>query len=102
MNKTLFKLISRKLRNAGLPITRETIELVWNEIQEKTAAGFALLESIRAEVIRPAEEIYESVENWSVSKKAPMAPLGAGNPAFPAGYFDSFTGKLSNGQVEME
>lgn len=102
MNKNLFKLIKRKLNSAGLPITRETIELVWSEMTERYEESMDLLNSIHRKIFGPSVPIYEAKEDWSVSKKAPMAPLGAGNSAFPAGYFDSFSGKLSNGQVEME
>ena len=102
MNNNSFKLIFRKLRVAGLPITREMIELARNEIKERTNKAFDFLNEIHSEIFPPSVPIYEDNENWSVSKKAPMVPLGAGNPAFPAGYFDSFTGKLSNGEVEVE
>lgn len=102
MNSKTFKLISRRLRNAGLPINRETINLIWNEMKERTNKAFDFLNEIHSEIFPPSVPIYEGNENWTVTKKAPMAPLGAGNAAFPAGYFDSFTGKLANGQMEVE
>lgn len=103
MNNKTFKLISRRLRNLQLPVTRETIDLVWSEMKERTERAFDLLNEIHLKIARANKtETYEPNELWTVTKKAPMAPLGAGNTAFPAGYFDSFTGKLANGQVEVE
>lgn len=103
MNSKTFKLISRRLRNAGLPINRETIAIVWTEMKERTERAFDLLNEIHLKIARANKtETYEPNEVWTVTKKAPMAPLGAGNDAFPAGYFDSFTGKLANGQMEVE
>jgi len=101
MNSKTFKLISRRLRNAGLPINRETINLIWNEMKERTERAFDLLNEIHLKIARANKtETYEPNEVWTVTKKAPMAPLGAGNPAFPAGYFESFSGRLTNGGFE--
>ena len=82
MNSKTFKLISRRLRNAGLPINRETINLIWNEMKERTERAFDLLNEIHLKIARANKtETYEPNEVWTVTKKAPMAPLGAGNPA---------------------
>lgn len=102
MNRNLFRKIQNKLNKAGLPVTRESVEMLWQQMKDDTQKMFDLLNEIHSEIFPPAPVVYEAIEDYGVSKRAPMVPLGEANPAFPPGYFASFSGRLPNGELDRE